>query len=147
MMSEKPSSTPDSEKRLWGLPHADVMYFDYDAVYELEIEPFLDSEALKPWIVEEWTVHPPEYHFPAPSTLIEWLIEGAMDGGEVGEGWGDNLESDNEEFIAKAEELISLIASKVRYRMADEKVAEHMFERVGHDIHFAGQLYRKDVFP
>lgn len=131
--------------RLYGLEHAEVLYRDIDTVWEAELELFADAQSFKPWIVEEWTVHDPKYHFPTAAHVIDQIFEWVDDTGEVSENWSSGLGPHAHEFIDKAEELIDLMASKVTYRMADKRVATHELELKGTDLYVNGKLWRKDA--
>lgn len=115
-----------STERLYGLQGAEELHFDIATVWEADIEPHIEDDTGGSRIIEEWTVHPPEYHFPKAEHIVESVIEWACDNGEVAEGWPDGLPSISDpELNRAAEALRQAIASKVTYRMANQKVAEH----------------------
>src|SRR5690606_12951366 len=71
--------------------------------------------------IEEWSVHPPQYHLPDADQILEWIGEYVADMGEWGEyveGWDRPL--GDSEVKAATQALVDLIASKVGSRMANE---------------------------
>lgn len=105
-------------ERLYGRPGAEHLYGDPAELFEAEIEPY--GEPVE-WVIEEWTVHPPLYHFPSPVTVAEWVNEWIGENGEVTEGW-DWPHKDAPAIIGGA---LDRIAALITYRMADNKVGEH----------------------
>lgn len=115
-----------TEQRLYGVPGAEEMYFDPYSCYESDIDGNFD--VLNPqqsFVLEEWSVHPPEYHLPTADRILEWIDEYASDN-EVTEGWSDNFPLCDELVVEHTNSLIRLIASNITFRMADEKIAEHI---------------------
>lgn len=115
-----PSANGETPQRLYGLPFAEVMHFDPATVYESEIED--QSEDYPERVeIEEWSVHPPEYHLPSADAVIEWMILWAAENGEGDEGLFDSFQgvATTPEIRAAAEALRSTIGAQVKYRMAD----------------------------
>lgn len=107
--------------RLYGLPHAEVMYDDPATVWELELEPNVDTDGET--TIEEWTVHEPGYHLPSVDRLLEWIEEWTLDMGEVSEDW--RMPGDHPDVQAAARALLDAIAGAVDYRMAKDMVDVH----------------------
>lgn len=112
----------DAPDRLYGLPHAEVMYDDPATVWELELEPFVDGPGRS--FVEEWTVHEPDHHLPPADRLLEWVEEWTLEMGEVSENW--RMPSDHPDVQAAVESLYDAIAAAVDYRMAKDMVRRHV---------------------
>lgn len=115
------------DRRLFGVPYAEDLHDNPAAVYELQIEPYTDGHDRRPVVVEEWTVYPPKHHLRRAADIVDWLLECAAEDGEVTEGWSEAIDRHDRDpdVLAAAEALLDVLASKVRYRMADRKVAEH----------------------
>ena len=114
-----------SRDRLFGVPDAENLHFDLASAYESEIEPWIEDGGRAPGVIEEWTVHPPEYHLPSAERIAEDIIENAAD--DTTEGYYDATAHiwKEADVLAAAEALRQVIASHITYRMADKKVAEH----------------------
>lgn len=114
-------------RRIYGTPGAEVLYDDPATVYEMDIEPWVDEHDRRPRQIEEWSVHPPDYHLPDTTTILEWISEWVADNGEVTEGvyddWTEACASHRSDLAAKA--LRQVIASQVTKRMACKLVATH----------------------
>lgn len=128
-MSE-PSVTP--QPHLYGMPHAEEgMQIDPAAVYENEIEPYIDDDRTDlstrtPRVIEEWTTRPASDNLPHIDIVLEWIAECAGDnGGMEGmfESWGNAFAHDYVRTAMQA--ALNLAASKVSFFIADEKVADH----------------------
>jgi hypothetical protein len=117
----------DDDKRLYGVPGAEVLHFDIGACYETDIEPWLHERDHAPRVIEEWTCRPVAEHLPPGDWLIDRLLEWVADEGLLDEYGYDAFElaCQGEDVMAAAVALRSVIASKVNYRMADKLVAEH----------------------
>jgi hypothetical protein len=104
------------EQRLYGLPFAEVMHFDAATVYE-QVE--CDGASF-PITIEEWSVHPPIYHVPSANRILDWLTEWIADNGEVFEDSYDQFEAATKkpDVVAAVENLRSVLASKITFRMA-----------------------------
>lgn len=113
-----------SAARLYGLPGADCMFSELADCYEVDIEPWVDGQHRHPWIIEEWTVHPPRHHLPTRDDLLVWIDEWACDMGEVGDGWPEHFGEvmDHPRVKEAAGQLLDAIASHITYRMADQLV-------------------------
>ncbi|MCW2957167.1 MAG: hypothetical protein JWO69_2036 [Thermoleophilia bacterium] len=114
--------------RLYGVQHAETLWDDIGSVYEQQIEPYRDEDNREPVIVEEWTVHPPRYHLPDVYRVVEWLVETAADQGELDWDGAERLEknADHPSVRDAAEALLDAMATRLNYRMADRRVAEHV---------------------
>lgn len=123
-----PPSDAYSKIRLYGVPHAEALWNDPAAVYEQDIEPCLHGDEREPRVIEEWTVHPPDYHLPSADRLVEWLVEWAADQGELDWDGAERLEKQAEHVTVTdaAEHLLAALAARITYRMADRRVAEHV---------------------
>lgn len=128
MTAAEDASGAYAPERLYGVPHAEALWDDPAAVYEQDIEPYSDGDERQPRIIEEWTVHPPDYHFPSADRLVEWLVEWAADQGELDWDGAERLEKQAEHVTVTdaAENLLAALAARITYRMADRKVAEHI---------------------
>ena len=105
---------------------ADRLYGQVGADYlEHSLEGVLDdaTEDFGTMLVEEWTVHPAEYHLPAADQIVEWVVEWAEENGEVSEEWDCPGAADDAGVLFFAETLRNAIAAKVTWRMADKRVA------------------------
>lgn len=114
----------ESGWRLYGTPGAEVMYTDVVSAYESQVEP-CDDEVPGRAEIEEWSVHPPRHHMPTVGFLLDWLMEWTAENGEYGEDFGGDAIVKDKEVIAAAEAFLDAVASKVWYRMADQKLASH----------------------
>lgn len=108
------------EQRLYCTPGAEECYFDPAAAYENQIEPWHEPADGDRREIEEWSVHPPEYHVPSADSIVDHLIDLIIDDGELGEGGCDQLVAAirDADLLAAAEALRSTVASKLTYRMA-----------------------------
>lgn len=106
--------------KLYGLPGAEEMYFDPAEVVQRWLDDRYDDAPLD-FVIEEWSVHPTQHHLPSARALLEWIEEWAIDCGEVGEGW--ELPPDDSLDVA-ADALLEVIAHKITWRMANEKLRE-----------------------
>ena len=117
-----------TEQRLYGLPGAESMHFDPETVYETSIEPYVDEHDRRPQVIEEWSVLPPISHVPLADSILEYIVEWVAEDGMITEGgyeqW-DRLTKDPE-IIAAAENLRTVLASKVQFRMADRHLRDHL---------------------
>lgn len=113
--------------RLYAVPYSEHCHDDIAGVYETDIEPYVDEHDRRPRVVAEYTVHPPKYHLPSSEQVVEWLVEWATDRGELTEDAADHLERnvDHDAVHAAAEALLDAVAARMRYRMANRRVAEH----------------------
>jgi len=110
----------ESDKRLYGLP--DVEYLKADPCEVIE-EWLTDNDRVtEPFIIEEWSTYPPRYHLPTSERLYEWLDEWVCEMGEAGEFM--DLPKADEETVAAMEALLDLVAGKIRWSMARNKLRE-----------------------
>lgn len=111
--------------RLYGISDAEYLHTTPESCYETEIETYLYGEhpelCLHPPIeIEEWDVHPPEYHMPNADRLLEWIEEYSYDYGEI---MGEfELPTSDPEVKKMAENLLFTIANKTWWRMARHKL-------------------------
>lgn len=111
---------------LYGLADAEELYRDPAHVWESELEPHLEPGTSGDTVIEQWTVHPPVDHLPAPALIVEWILEWTGDQGEVTDGWPDHTPPpDDPALVAAAEQLRQAIADRVTYRMGKTVVAQH----------------------
>lgn len=120
-MSTDSTEPRGGEQRLYGLPHAEVLYFEPNSVYESEIEDQAEDYPDRVEI-EEWSVHPPEYHLPKADDIIDWMTLWAAENGEGDEAQYDQWQAVGTppDVLAAAEALRTVVASKIEYRMANE---------------------------
>lgn len=120
-----PTST--GPQRLFGVPHSETLFGDLAECYESQIEDYADEHDRRPRVIEEWTVHPPEYHLPSADRIVDWLVEQTGEDGEVDEGFFEHMENmaQRADVLVAAEALRSALAAQITYRMADKRVAEH----------------------
>jgi hypothetical protein len=117
-----------ARERLYGVPDAESLYDDLGSAYERQIEDYVDDHDRRPRVLVEWTVHPPKHHLPHASTIVEWLAERAAEDGGIDEGYSDHIDAIMRapEVLVAADALLDAIAARITYRMAHEKVAEHV---------------------
>lgn len=134
--------------RLYGSEDAEVLFFDIADVYETDIEPWVDEHDRRPRTIEEYTVHPAEYHLPAADDIVEHVIEWIADN-DVTEGVFDGWEtaSKHEDVQQAFRDALNLLASKVTGRMADKLVATHTITWDDHGAPLVDgePLYRKSA--
>jgi hypothetical protein len=118
--------TDADDVRLWGLPGAEYMHFDYGSLYESEIEPYGEFDPPKPDTkveIEEWSVKPARDHMPSSLGVVEWLQEWVEENGEIAGDFDITFD-----FLAvrkAADALLDEAARHVTWRMADKKLATH----------------------
>ena len=115
--------------RLYGLSEAEHLYDDIASVWELEIEPMIMGPGKA--LIEEWTVYDPGHHLPVADDIIASVWEWAVTWGEVAEDWGEDFPLKDEDVRAVADDLLRVIADRIKYRMANEVVATHTIEWTG----------------
>jgi hypothetical protein len=113
--------------RLFGIPDSETLWPDLGAAYEQQVEWDRDESGPESRIIEEWTVAPPTVHLRDAAGLVEWLLEDAADNAGA-EGYYDDTEhlARDPELVALADALIAGMASRITYRVADRRVAEHV---------------------
>lgn len=149
-MTENPSfadvrgilATPN----LFGVPHAETLYDDPATVWETDIEDWVGYHDEREWTIEEWTAKGPERYMPAPALIAEQIAEWSADemGLEgAGDAWDDATKDPN--VINEIHRAMTHMASKVAYRIADEKVAEHKvtLDADGQPLLNGQPMYRK----
>lgn len=114
-------------RRLFGLPDAEHLYDEAATVWETDIEPCIEPGSGQA-VVHEWTVHDPIEHLPNPDHVIDFIYEVACDTGEVAEDWGEDFPLGDDVVRSATETLLRVIANRIHYRMAKDKVAEHVIE-------------------
>lgn len=115
--------------RLYGLPHAEELFSTIEDCYESAIDC---DEPQDEWTVEEWTVAPPGSHLPSADDmlahLLEWATECACDYWTT-EDWSESFQREigdgNPYTRSLMRRIRNDIVSRITYRMADTKVAEH----------------------
>jgi len=130
--------------RLYGVAHSERLQLDIASVYETDIEPYLgDYDQTREYIIEEWTVREQRSLLPSVDRVIEMVLD-ACD--EVTEGWmedaADRVDPEVESGFGAA---LDVLASKIRYLMADRKIGEHRlsFDGRGDPLVDGHPLYRK----
>lgn len=125
-MNERNGKMSVEITRLYGLAGAEYLHTEPESCYETDIEDYYyDVEQsqlhLQPPVeIEEWDVHPPEYHMPNADRLLEWIEEWTYDMGEI---MGEfELPINEPEVKEAAETLLTTIASKTWFRMARNKL-------------------------
>lgn len=110
-------------ERLYGLPHAEYLYGDPAEVWETEIDGQYDEDETA-WTIEEWTATTAADRIVGGLSIVEGVMEYLCEEMvESGDAWTDVV--GDAEVIAAADALSALIASKVTYRWAEKKVADH----------------------
>jgi hypothetical protein len=135
---------PESPERLFGVPGSEALWDDLGSAYEQQIEPYLGDETSRPpWIIEE--VCPPAAHLRSAGDLVDWLVEEASGNAGV-DGYYDHTEHLNRdaEIVAAAQALIAALASRITYRVADKRLAEHTitWDADGEPLADGERLYR-----
>lgn len=121
-----------TEKRLFGVPGAEVLYLDIAEAYESDIEPWREADDSRRWEIEEWTVHPPIYHLPSVSAILDFVSEQVCENGELTEGVWDHWTFGGDEIEAAAEALRQVVAAQQgNGRMADKLIATHVITHDG----------------
>lgn len=114
-------SAPD---RLYGEPHADVLYDDPATVWECCIEGQYDDSD-EEWTVEEWTVRPAISTVPSVAWILDMIEDHIADCGEFTEDPFPKALRDDADCISLAEGLRFHIATRATWHQADKKVATH----------------------
>jgi hypothetical protein len=116
-----------SEKRLYGLPGAEVLHLDPATVYESEIDPWLD-EHKGSWEIEEWSVAPKVARLMDAGSIIERVVEWAVDDSCPDEHACEDIEKAGRdpEVLAAFENARQVMASKFNYEYADKIVTTHL---------------------
>lgn len=128
------------EDRLYGLPDAEWLEDDISTVWETYLDG--DDEYDGPWIVEEWSTHPPSYHLPSARRVIDHIEEWAADNEVTCEG--DYFNLTDTDILTAAQNLLDVIASKVTWRQSNELIATHTITLVDDEPHVDGEpMYRK----
>jgi hypothetical protein len=113
-----------SEDHLFGEPGDEALKDSIDEVVDRRLEWLYDEVQFPHTMtVEEFTAHPRRYHFRPADDVIEDLLEWTAENGEIDENFHDLMYSRAQDEDVTA--AISLLASKVNYRMADEIVMLH----------------------
>jgi hypothetical protein len=113
------------EPRLYGMPSAELLYDSIDEVIDTDIEPFGVEGPVE---IEEFDVHPARYHLDLvipPEGLLEHIREEVEDYGEISESPHPWFNIADPELLAAADQLLDLIASKVTWRQARNRLATH----------------------
>lgn len=110
---------------LYGLPGAEVLYYDPSEViedYEWTGDPEQDSSL--PPVIEEWSVREPREHLPSVDRLLEWISEWTADSGEISDDMDLIDVVKRPEVIDAAEHLLTAIACAITWRMAGRKLRD-----------------------
>lgn len=134
-----------SQARLFGQVGAEVLFLTIDeavaSAWQDHVEIWRASfpgERRPPALpqalvleIEEHTVHPPQHHLPRADQILDFIAEHASENGELDEYGAEDVDDacGGEAATAVAEALRAVIASNVRYRMADQVVAHHRVVR------------------
>jgi len=115
-----------TEPRLYGLPDAEELWDDPGAVWESDIQPWYRGGG-DTWTIEEWTIRPNAELVGDPQPIAETVAEYASDQMGLEAGW-DYWEaaSKDPEVLQAFQKAMWLLASKVSYKQADERVAVHV---------------------
>lgn len=113
--------------RLYGLDGAEYLHTTPESCYESDVEDYYYDDCdqselhLQPPVeIEEWDVHPPEYHMPNADRLLEWIEEWTYDNGEL---MGDfELPIHEPTVKGAADILLATIANYTGFRMARNKL-------------------------
>lgn len=108
-----------SEKRLYGVPGAEVLYADPASVYESQIDGEPQDRTYE---IEEWSVAPKLDRVPTADTIIEDFVERAGDDCCPDEYAYEDLEKAGKhpDVIAAVENARQVFASKINYEYADK---------------------------
>lgn len=114
--------------RLFGVPDAEVLRFSAVDVWESDIEPNVDDDDYSTEIYE-WSVCKPIGHLPGTDRVIDEILDWMEECGELvedvfPESERKALEKDYQ-VQAAAQALLDVIASKLKFRMADQLVEVH----------------------
>lgn len=106
--------------RLYGLPYAEILYFDM-----LEVIEQMDERGGE---IEEYSVKPASEHLPDVGTIVDWINVWSAENGELAENVYDCFEdaSGDVEVIAAFERALNVFASKITGRMADTLLATYV---------------------
>lgn len=108
--------------RLYGLPGAMHLHAALNDAIE-EAWDVTDKDGTPP-VIEEFTVHEPQYHLPSAGSLAEHCADIA-DESETDEDAAEEfrIASEDPDVLAALQAAIDVMASKVNYRMSNELVA------------------------
>lgn len=135
------------EHHLFGTPGAEQLYIDLATAYEYWMEDgFPPPDALTVVEFEEWTVVPATGHLPRVDRVLDFVVEWTAENGDLDEYGAEAFEkaATHEDVKVALATALDLLASKVGYRMADEKVATHV---ITHDAEGRPMLNGELLFP
>ena len=117
----------NDEDNLFGLPGAEHLQSTEVDVYECEIDGWTTGDPGEVWIIEEWTVGAVKFGPSTAEMMAEDAHERLCDDGLGDDGFCENVSNaaGHPDVVAAFQEALDLLCSKVTYRMADMKVAEH----------------------
>ena len=115
-----------STERLYCMPDHEEMYVEPNELYDNEIAPYLDEHPQDRLIIQEYSVHPANYHLPSADAVLEWIAEWTADNGEVDDSEPWDTATRNPEVVSACDAMLDALASKVHYRMAND----HLCDRV-----------------
>lgn len=110
---------------LYGEPGDELMSSDPVDVFENWHDA--DHPEPEPIVIEKWSVHSPASHLPDLDRVLDYVTEQAVDGNgdeAYDENWNQAAAEDDVRAAFRA--ALDLLASHVTYRMADQKVGEHV---------------------
>lgn len=135
-----------SEDRLYGLPNAEFMERDLDAIVENWIDVWSEAE---PFVIEEWSCTNASAVLPIASDLTTYIIERWCD--ETTEDCYESWEnaSQHADALSAFQAALDLLGSKVTYRMADRKLKDHhiTFDADGEPLDDGTPVYSKATKP
>lgn len=133
------------EQRLYGPPDAESMDFDPDQA-ATDYLAIWDHEAGETFTIEEWTVHPPSYHLPDASALLDMIDEASSD--ELSLGFGDcYIPATTGKVKEITERFLAALAEQITWRQADRHVADLTYRCAGADCPDPVLVERREVTP
>jgi hypothetical protein len=107
--------------RLYGPPDAEDLYSDLDSAVEAYVDDLATVNVGDVFTFAEHDVHPPRYHFPSADHVLDEIVEWVCDNGEIDGDMAEEFEAvcRSAPAVAAIEFALDAIASKIRYRMAN----------------------------
>ncbi len=142
---ERPVTANDDTDRLWGLPGAgDWLRANPAEVWKHEIKPFIHDEDA--WAIEEWTVTPNIGFIDTAANILEFVAEMASDDTGCEDCWDAwEAATKHPDVIAATEQLRSVLAAHVAYKVAGQLIATHQItlDADGNPLLDGDPMYRK----